>query len=134
MKLNEIRKEDDFYLIGPFWIISKSLEDLNKGHFWIPCRTFLVDWEGNYVQRVPKSQFTHKGIWENEMQSSKPYNYYPRGRVSVNKGNITVNIPEGLNEDLVIREVAKKYDFDCTAASVKYTDPTSGNHYDFLLR
>lgn len=134
MHSERVGKENDLCLVGPFWIISKSLRDLNKGYFWILCKTFLVDWEGNHVQRVPKSQLTHKSIWENELQSSKPYNYYPRGRVSINEGNITVNIPEGLNEELVIREVAKKYGFDYTAASVRYIDPASGNHYDFLLR
>ena len=30
----EMRKEDDLYLVGPFWIIGKSVEEINKGNFY----------------------------------------------------------------------------------------------------
>lgn len=132
MKLNEVRKEDDYYFIGPFWIIANSLNELNKGKFDIKAYKFLVDYEGNYLERVPKSQFTHKGIWENENHSFL-YNYYPRGRVSIDKGITYVNIPKGLNEKLVIDALSKSYSFDKSKVVIKHTDPTSGNHYNFLM-
>ena len=132
--LGEMRKEDNLYLVGPFWLIAKSLEDLNEGNFEIISRKFLIDYEGNYQNRVPKSQFTHKGIWENEIKRQEAFDYLPRGRVSRNHGDTTVNIPAGLNEKVVIERLAKEYDFDTTTANVKYTDPTSGNHYTFNLK
>ena len=132
----EIRPEDNLYLIGPFWIISDSIEELNKGNFNVIFETFLVDYEGNYVNRVPRSQFTHKGIWENKYKSNYnnvSFDYFPRGRISFYQGKTTLNIPKGLNETLVIESLSKIYDFD-KSSDIKYTDPTSGNHYSFQLK
>ncbi len=132
--LNEVKKEDNLYLVGPFWLISKSLEELNKGNFELLAYKFLVDYNGNYETRVPKSQFTHKGIWENEIKRPESYDYFPRGRVSCNHGDTTINIPKGLNERLILERLAKEYGFKASDVNVKYTDPTSGNHYTFSLK
>ena len=137
-QLNEVRKEEDLYLIGPFWIIGKSLDDINRGNFDFISEKFLIDWEGNYQNRVSKSEFTHKGIWENKYQSiyKVDYNYYPRGRVSFNSKTkeFGINIPQGLNEELVLPIILKEYGINDSKVNVKYTDPTSGNHYNFLLK
>lgn len=133
----EVRKEDDYYFVGPFWIISDSVEELNKGNFKLIIETFLVDYGGNYLNRVPRSQFTHKGIWESKYKNNYgnlPFDYYPRGRISFYNGQIFVNIPRGLNETLVIKALSEPYDFDYNIVTVKYTDPTSGNHYSFQLK
>lgn len=136
-QLNEVRKEEDLYLMGPFWIIGKSLADINKGNFDFLPEKFLIDWEGNYQNKVSKSEFTHKGIWETKYQANYKvaYNYYPRGRVSFNSKTkeFGINIPKGLNEELILPIIMKEYGINESKVNVKYTDITSGDHYSFLL-
>lgn len=136
MKLNEVRKEDDLYFEGPFWIISPSMEELNKGNFTILSNQYLVDFYGKPVLPLPKYQSTHEYIWNSKYKDSfgvHPYNYYPRGRVVFKDGKVYLNIPKGLPDDLIKKEVARKFDYD-EFDNVFYKDPTSGNHYTFELK
>lgn len=137
MKIEEMRKEDNYYLVGPFWIIGKSLEEISKGNFQILARKFLVDYEGDYISRVPRSQFLHLHIWK-EYQSqfgNVSYNHFPRGRVSWNseEHKAWINIPEGLNESMILKKIQEEYDIKDDYV-VRHTDPTSDNHYTFLLK
>lgn len=136
MKLTEIRKEDDLYFVGPFWIIGRSLKEINSGNFVILAEKFLVDFDGNVVERVLRSKFTHKGIWEEKYLSKYKveYSYFPRGRISQKQGKAYLNIPNGLNKDVVIPKIQKEYDIKTDFAMIKDTDPTTGNHYSFLLK
>lgn len=136
MKLNEVRKEDDLYFEGPFWIISPSMEELNKGNFTILSNQYLVDFYGKPVLPLPRYQSTHEYIWNSKYKDSfgvHPYNYYPRGRVVFKEGKVYLNIPKGLPDDLIKKEVARKFDYD-EFDNVFYKDPTSGNHYTFELK
>ena len=136
--LTEVRKEDDKYLIGPFWIIGESLAAINLGNLEIIAEQFLINWDGEQEQRVPRSEFTHKGIWESKYKSKYKvaYNYYPRGRVSFNSNTkkFYINIPKGLNEELVLPIILNRYGIKADKVKVKYTDPTSGDHYSFDLK
>lgn len=140
MKLNEIRNENDLYFEGPFWIISQSMEELNKGNFVILSNPYLVDFWGKPIFPIPKSESTHEYIWNSKYKHlnpkhpySHPYNYYPRGRVVFKEGKVYLNIPKGLPDDLIKKEVARKFDYD-EFDNVFYKDPTSGNHYTFELK
>lgn len=136
MKLNEVRKEDDLYFEGPFWIISPSMEELNKGNFTILSNQYLVDFYGKPVLPLTRYQSTHEYIWNSKYKDSfevHPYNYYPRGRVAFKDGKVYLNIPNGLPDDLIKKEVARKFDYD-EFDNVFYKDPTSGNHYTFELK
>ena len=136
MKLNEVRKEDDLYFEGPFWIISPSMEELNKGNFTVLSNQYLVDFYGKPVLPLTRYQSTHEYIWNSKYKDSfgvHPYNYYPRGRVVFKDGKVYLNIPKGLPDDLIKKEVARKFDYD-EFDNVFYKDPTSGNHYSFLLK
>ena len=136
MKLNEVRKEDDLYFEGPFWIISPSMEELNKGNFTILSNQYLVDFYGKPVLPLTRYQSTHEYIWNSKYKDSvgiHPYNYYPRGRVVFKDGKVYLNIPKGLPDDLIKKEVARKFDYD-KFDNVFYKDPTSGNHYTFELK
>lgn len=136
MKLNEVRKEDDLYFEGPFWIISPSMEELNKGNFTILSNQYLVDFYGKPVLPLSRYQSTHEYIWNSKYKDSfgvHPYNYYPRGRVVFKDGKVYLNIPKGLPDDLIKKEVARKFDYD-EFDNVFYKDPTSGNHYTFELK
>lgn len=135
----EDKKSEDFYLVGPFWFTGASLAQINKGKCNLLPAKFLMDYDGRYQSRVSKSQFTHKGLWEIEFGKrypSKDFDYFPRGRVSwdSNEHKVWVNIPKGLNEEVLLPMVAQAYEFDLTLAEIKYTDPTTGNHYSFKLR
>lgn len=136
MKLVEIRKEDDLYFVGPFWIIGTSVEEINSGKFTILAEKFLADFDGNVVERVPRAKFTHKGIWEEKYLAKYglEYNYYPRGRISQKQGKAYLNIPNGLNKSVVVPEIKREYDIKTDFALIKDTDPTTGNHYSFLLK
>ena len=134
----EMRKEDDLYLVGPFWIIGKSVEEINKGNFELLAPTkVLVNYDGDYATRVPKSEFLHKFLWNKykSKYNNVEYNFYPRGRISFNSEDkkTWINIPKGLNESLILEALKKEYDIK-RDYEVKYTDPTSGNHYMFELK
>lgn len=136
MGVNEVRKEDDLYFEGPFWIISLSMEELNKGNFTILSNQYLVDFYGKPVLPLTRYQSTHEYIWNSKYKDSfgiHPYNYYPRGRVVFKEGKVYLNIPKGLPDDLIKKEVARKFDYD-EFDNVFYKDPTSGNHYTFELK
>lgn len=136
MKLSEVRKEDDLYFEGPFWIISLSMEELNKGNFTILSNQYLVDFYGKPVLPLTRYQSTHEYIWNSKYKDSfgvHPYSYYPRGRVVFKDGKVYLNIPKGLPDDLIKKEVARKFDYD-EFDNVFYKDPTSGNHYTFELK
>ena len=136
MKLNEVRKEDDLYFEGPFWIISPSMEELNKGNFTVLSNQYVVDCYGKPGLPLTRYQSTHEYIWNSKYKDSfgvHPYNYYPRGRVVFKEGKVYLNIPKGLPDDLIKKEVARKFDYD-EFDDVFYKDPTSGNHYTFELK
>ena len=134
----EMRKEDDLYFVGPFWIIGKSVEEINKGNFELLAPTkVLVNYDGDYATKVPKAEFLHKDLWNKykSKYNNVEYNFYPRGRISFNSEDkkTWINIPQGLNESLILKSLEKEYDVRIPY-EVKYTDPTSGNHYMFELK
>ena len=58
------RKEDDFYFVGPFWIIGQSVEEINRGNFELLAPTkVLVNLDGEYATKVAKTEFLHKHLW-----------------------------------------------------------------------
>jgi len=139
----EVRKEDDLYLVGPFWLVADSLKELLNCNFKLLNEKFLVDYQGNYVNRVPRSQFTHKGIWETKYKgkyNQVSFDYYPRGRVSYDREEnvICVNIPSRLKaiQNHIVNVLAKEYGFKAPDIKIRYTDPTQQGqvHYNFTLK
>lgn len=133
--LREVKKEDDLYLVGAFWVIGKSVEDINAGRFKILSEKFLADYDGDVINRVPRAEFTHKGIWEKKYQGvyGVPYDYFPRGRVSQKQGIAYLNLPNGVNTQIVVDAIRKEFDVHSDFALIKCTDPTTGGHYSFRL-
>lgn len=136
MKLEETRKEDDLYFVGPLWILGTSLNEINDGKFVLLTEKFLVDYEGKPVSKAPRSQYTHKGIWDSQYKKEfgTEYNYCPRGRVGQKQSEAYLNIPNGLNKEVIIPKIKREYDIKKDFALIKDTDPTTGNHYSFLLK
>ena len=133
----EVRKEDDLYFVGPFWIIGNSLKEIFKGNYKILSEKFLYTYDGLPVKKVSPSNFTHKGIWEKKyklLYNNIDFDYYPRGRVSEKEGKSFLNIPETLNKDFLIKALQKEYNIKTDFSGIKFTDTASGNHYNFKLR
>lgn len=138
LSATEVKKEDDFYFVGPFWIIGQSVEEINRGNFELLAPTkVLVNWDGEYLTKVPKTEFLHKHLWNKykSKYNNVEYNYFPRGRVSFDATSkkVWINIPRGLNEEIVLSALIKEF-YVSSSYEVKYTDPTSGNHYAFELK
>jgi hypothetical protein len=73
MLINEVRKEDDLFYQGPFWIIANSFLDILRGNFSIIGSKFECNYAGNYINNdKSKSQKTHKIIWRDNY--AKIYN------------------------------------------------------------
>ena len=70
MKLNEIRKDDDCYYQGPFWIVADSFKEILRGNFEILSEKFLCDYAGNDLSITSKSSKVHKKIWINKYQNT----------------------------------------------------------------
>lgn len=138
MRFKKLKEDarDDLFFEGPFWIIAKSMEDINKGNFTILSQKYLVDFDGN--RDIPKqpAECTHKYIWNSlykQQYNGVEFDYYPRGRVVSREGKFNLNIPSGLPDDLIKTAVAKEFNIKNGFANVFYKDPTTGGHYSFSL-
>lgn len=136
MKLNEVRKEEDLYYSGPFWVKANSFDDIMDGNFELIGEKIFTDYEGKYVDfSDSKRSLIHSTLWKNKYQRdypNKPYNYYPRGRIVIFKGRAYININSLCNNPKVIDKIIKEYDISKLNCSIKYND-SEGSHYDFLL-
>lgn len=136
MQLVEMRKEEDFYFEGPFWITANSLQEIREGKFKILAERYLVDFYGKPVSKVEPSKSTHKYIWETKYQEvlRVDYNYFPRGRVVFREGHLYLNIPQGLPLNEIQAPILQAFDYRREFDQVFYKDPTTGGHYSFLLK
>ena len=100
MILSEVRKEDDYYYKGAFWVIADSVPDILVGKFTIDGSKILCSYEGKLDRtRATRKNETHESVW-NELSSkygNVPYNYYPRGRVEIAHGKATVYLSPHIN-------------------------------------
>ena len=137
MKLNEVRKEDDLYFEGPFWIISPSMEELNKGNFTILSNQYLVDFYGKPVLPLTRYQSTHEYIWNSKYKDSfgiHPYNYYPRGRVDISAGKATIYLNPFINTQKVQEFIGREFNLTGDNGIKKVTFKSDGSeHYKCYL-
>ena len=68
MRIIEVRKEDDLYYQGPFWIISDNFLNILKGNFNIISELYPCNYNGDYKDNISKSAKTHKKVWDNLKQ------------------------------------------------------------------
>lgn len=137
MKITCVRKEDDLYYQGPFWIIADSFLDILRGNFELVGSKFACDFNGEYVKKdKSKSQRTHKKVWEEEYANSygiDSFTYFPRGRVSIHKGIAFVHINSRCNIPKVINKIITEYNIDKLDIEIDLNDTYQGSHYDFEL-
>lgn len=139
MQLEEVRKEDDIYYQGPFWIVSDSQVNINKGKFQIIGEKIPVDFQGNYLNGLTgkKGSTSHKVLW-NEYKNAfnqVDFNYFPRGRVRIVSGEVFIHLNSKVNNPKVVNSVIQFYELNKLSSSVNIEedDLLQGSHYDFLL-
>lgn len=138
MRLDEIRKEDDIYYQGAFWIKGDSINNIKKGQFEIIGVELPCDYNGQYVNLFGKSKndLTHKKLWpEYAMElKNEPFNYLPRGRVSIYNGIAFIHLNSLFNQPNIIDAVVNKYCISKLELELDFNDIYQGSHYDFILK
>lgn len=133
--LKEVRKERGSYFAGAFWIVADSVHKMLIGNFEIVGERLLTSFEGvRNRDREVKLQ-THQNLWKEYglNYKNKPYDYYPRGRVSVYNGKAYININSICNTPKIIDKIREHYCVDKLDCVVTCNDIEQGSHYDFKL-
>ena len=136
-QLTEVKKEDDLYFQGAFWIKGDSVKDIIRGNFDLICEKRLCDIDGKDVNiSVSKNSLNHKNLWKNEFgkdHEDKSFDYYPRGRVSIYRGTAFIHIHSILHTPAIVDAIINEYGIDKLEVEVERNDVLQGSHYDFLL-
>lgn len=138
--LTEVRKEDDLYNIGPFWIVSHSLKSILTNNFEIKGIKIPVDYNGNYTNEFlrKKSSTSHNKIWTqiDKVNKSSGYTYYPRGRVRIVNGEVFIHLNSKVNTPQVINKIIEFYNLQKLSknVSIEEDDLIQGSHYNFELK
>lgn len=133
--LNEVRKEDDFYFVGTFWIVGKSISDILHGNLLIVGEKHLVDYEGKAVGVINRNALTHKRLWRDDEEirnkaavfsgiSTEDYTYFPRGRIAIFEGQYYLFLPsEVFNNGKVINAIYSFYSVSSALEmNIEYND------------
>lgn len=72
MKLNKVRKEDDLYFHGAFWIIGESIKDILRSKFELLCDKQVCDYADTlqYTSKS-KSSLSHKNLWKIDIKRNQ---------------------------------------------------------------
>ena len=135
--LREVRKEDDLYYQGAFWIMADSYRDIQRGNFSLVGEKISCSYTGERTRDASDGRSkTHKALWTANNgygHSDKPYDYFPRGRVSVYRGVAYVNIHSLCNTPKVVNAIISEFNLQHLELELECNDETQGNHYDFRL-
>lgn len=133
-----VRKEDDLYYQGPFWIIAESFKDILRGDFKIIGEKYVCNYDGNYTDdKTSKNQKTHKYLWNNKYKlqyNQDDYTFYPRGKVSIYQGTAFIHINSRCNIPKVIDKIINDYNISKLEIEIDLNDTYQGSHYDFKLK
>lgn len=138
VKIFGVRKEDEVYYQGAFWIVGDSVRDIKRGNFEIVGIQITSDYKGNYLEAIPsKSGLTHKSLWNRQFKwkinPKVDYDYYPRGRVFIHNGHVWINLHSLFNQPDVIDTVVEMYNLHKLDLDLDLKDTYQGSHYDFGL-
>lgn len=129
MKLTEVRKEDDYYFEGPFWVVGDSIKSIRQNKFKLIAVKSACTADGKVIGSNEQA-IQHKKLWPEYGDGVHSATYYPRGRVSIYKGTAYVNITPILNDADIIDAIIKEYCLDKLDIDIecKY-----GAHYNFEM-
>lgn len=89
--------EDSNLYRGIFWIPDVNNVEQSQLYFQIPCNSngdIDTDFEISTQMSSKNTQnYNHKNLWSTlsrKYTNNKPFNYYPRGRVEISRGIVTV--------------------------------------------
>lgn len=135
--LNEVRKEDDIYYDGCFWITADSFSDILDGKGKLEGIKYAVNFEGDETSKTPRKEKVHQSVWEKEYKNkyNKEYTYFPRGRVSQYMGKTYININPKINIPYIIDKIFEFYDLNrFDRANDIIIKEENGEHYKFGLK
>ena len=136
--LKEIRKEDELYYQGAFWIYGDSIKDIKKNNFKLICKKLLSDYSGNYKEQiVSKKSLTHKRLWDELNPTNNTeisWDYYPRGRVAIYNGVAYIHLNSLFNQPSIIDAIINEYELNKLEIEIDLNDTYQGSHYDFQLK
>ena len=137
VQFTEVKKEDDLYFKGDFWIKGTSVKDVIRGNFNLLCEKRQCDINGNDVNAAgSKNSLDHTTLRKSKSgkdQSDKSFDYYPRGRVSIDKGTAFIYIHPILNTPALIDAIIKEYGIDKLDVEVERNNTIPRSHYDVLM-
>lgn len=128
--------KDNFYWNGCFWITANSFKDILLGNFELLVDKYLVDENGNEIDKRKRRDKTHKNIWYSKYKDIylQEYTYYPRGRVQVYDKTVFININPKINIPKVIDEIYKQFDLlQVDRTNIEFVEE-NGSHYQFELK
>ena len=146
INLREIRKENDLYYQGAFWIEADSVIDIFRGNFSLIGIKLESDYNGNYLNlQRSKSSLTHSRIWKELLNNlsnidfthkykDEDYTYLPRGRVSIYNGIAFIHLNSKMNIPKVINKIVDEYNLHKLELEIDLNDEYQGSHYDFTLK
>ena len=137
--LKEVRKEDNMYFQGPFWLVASEFRDILRGKFELVAERFICDYNGLDLSNISKNSQRHKALWNNKVKfelncKDKEFDYYPRGRVSIYKGTAFIHLNSLCNTPAIIDRVVNVYELDKLEIEIELNDEIQGSHYDFKLK
>ncbi len=140
-RVSAVRKEDDLYYEGPFWIIADSVREIYQGKFKLVGKRVPVDYKGNYIDETLKMKgaTSHRKLWKesgySKWNGTYEYDYFPRGRVRIHDGEVYVHINSKMNTPRIINAIVKEYNLYKFGndINIEEDDLLQGSHYEFLL-
>lgn len=139
--LKEVRKEDDAYYQGAFWIIGNSVKEIKSNNYRIIGKQILSNYNGDYIENIKsKNSLTHRKLWNslNPLEDKQiPWNFFPRGRVSIYNGIAYIHLNSLFNQPSIVDSIIKIYHLEKLGQEniqVDLNDTYQGSHYDFLLK
>ena len=139
-QLHEVRKEDDYYYQGAFWIIGDSMTDILNNKFHLCCHKILSNYNGNMIDKIEsKRSLSHERLWNSQYKqkenSDKPFNYYPRGRVDISNGVAYINIINDCDTNDIINNIISEYKISKLQIKKELVNEFSdGGHRAHLLK
>lgn len=112
---------------GLFWFVNSEL--ITK---FVECNAEGMALEDVEYTSKSGENFNHKIEWENlskEITKGKEYNYFPRGRVEINKGKITIFLNPDINSEDVINKVIEEFELQDIENIRIVTD--GSRHYEY---
>lgn len=138
--MNEVRKEDDYYYQGAFWIIGDNMNEILNNHFHLCCHKILSDYNGDMIDKIEsKRSLSHERLWNSKYRlkenSDKPFNYYPRGRVGISNGVAYINIINDCDTNAIINNIISEYEiFKLQIKKELVNEFSDGGHRAHLLK